>query len=114
MRIKRLNQLCNSFQRQDTSTVFSIWQDESVGTGQHAPDGMGIGTDTALVRAQRDGNGTGRFYGITFEVTDGFASSLCVEFVEVVVPKGNKEPFNEGPLCDSTLVDCVVPEPPTL
>ncbi|MDP6664365.1 MAG: hypothetical protein FI707_17505 [SAR202 cluster bacterium] len=97
-----------------TSTVFSIWQDESVGTGQHAPDGMGIGTDTALVRAQRDGNGTGRFYGITFEVTDGFASSLCVEFVEVVVPKGNKEPFNEGPLCDSTLVDCVVPEPPTL
>ena len=42
------------------------------------PDGFGVGTDTAQVRAQKDSQGNGRVYEISFEADDGqnFDSTL--------------------------------------
>jgi hypothetical protein len=36
-----------------------------------APDGFGIGTGIAEIRAERNGQGNGRTYSITFEANDG-------------------------------------------
>jgi hypothetical protein len=36
-----------------------------------APDGFGIGTGIAEIRAERNGQGNGRVYSITFEANDG-------------------------------------------
>ena len=56
-----------------TITITAITQDEVVyGPGKDAsPDGAGIGTHTAWVKAERDGNGDGRVYRIAFLATDG-------------------------------------------
>ena len=60
------------------------------GTGQGAgntePDGRGVGTDTAEVRAERNGNpktpGNGRVYRITFTATDD-KGAACTATVTV-------------------------------
>ncbi len=84
-----------------TITVFAIRQDEEV--GKKSPDGLGVGTDTAQVRAERDGKGNGRFYHITFEASDGNGgASICATLVTVSVPKGKKTAVDGGPLDDST------------
>jgi parallel beta-helix repeat protein len=58
-----------------TLTVTQITQDESVddaGDGHFEPDGAGIGTSAAQVRAERTGdNGNGRVYTIAFIADDG-------------------------------------------
>lgn len=61
-----------------TITIDAIRQDEPVdtyGDGRFAPDGDGIGTDTAWVRAERSGApripGNGRVYHITFTADEG-------------------------------------------
>ena len=60
-----------------TVTISSIFQDEStndLGDGDQAPDGDGVGTDTAQVRAERAGineNDGGRVYHISFNADDG-------------------------------------------
>ena len=56
-----------------TVQIISIQQDEPVnalGSGNTAPDGSGVGTSTAYVRAERAGPGTGRIYFITFTAKD--------------------------------------------
>jgi predicted extracellular nuclease len=88
-------------------TITSIYQDEPVngtGDGNTAPDGMGIGTDTAYVRAERDGNGNGRVYHIAFMAAD--ATGSCTGTVTVSVPLSrNRAPaIDDGPLYDSTLL----------
>ena len=54
--------------------------------GAHAGDGRGVGTDTAEVRAQRNGNpktpGNGRVYRITFTATDD-KGAACTATVTV-------------------------------
>ena len=70
-------------------TVTGIFQDEPVnglGDGDTAPDGAGVGTATAQVRAERAGNGNGRVYHITFSATDGRGGS-CGGEVIVRVPR---------------------------
>ncbi|MCA9956989.1 MAG: hypothetical protein KC434_19805, partial [Anaerolineales bacterium] len=87
--------------------IDSIYQDEPVwgpGSGNTSPDGMGIGTDTAYVRAERMGNGDGRFYHIFFTASDGNGGS-CSGEVLVVVPRNRgvrNEPVDGGALYDST------------
>jgi len=91
-------------------TVDSIFQDEATdtfGDGSFTPDGMGVGTDTASVRAERSGDpnepGNGRVYYIGFTADDGIGGS-CSAVVEVGVPHEMKgTPIGEGQLFDSTI-----------
>ncbi len=89
--------------------VNSIFQDEAVdapGSGNTAPDGMGVGTDTAQVRAERAGNGNGRVYHIFFTAYDVHGNSCSGELL-VTVPKSqgaNGAAIDDGALYDSTLI----------
>ena len=81
----------------------------SGGSGNTGPDGSGVGTSTAFVRAERVGNpktpGNGRVYHITFEATDA-AGGSCTKTVKVGVPHdqgGKATPIDGGPLFDSTI-----------
>ena len=55
-----------------------------LGNGGFAPDGRGVGTDTAQVRAERLGKGNGRVYQISFRAVDGDGSD-CVGSIGVEV-----------------------------
>ena len=94
--------------------IDSIFQDEpvnTVGDGDTEPDGAGVGTSTAQVRAERSGSkkvpGDGRFYHISYTASDGNGAD-CSGTVEVVVPhdqgKKGSTPVDQGPLHDSTVV----------
>jgi hypothetical protein len=94
-----------------TITIDSIFQDEPVngnGDGDTAPDGEGVGTEMAYVRAERDGAGNGRVYHISFSVTDE-AGNSCSSTVQVGVPLSNSkrgdDAVDDGPLYDSTVVE---------
>jgi uncharacterized repeat protein (TIGR01451 family) len=93
-------------------TIDRIWQDEpvdTVGDGSFTPDGGGVGTDTAYVRAERVGSktvpGNGRVYHIRFTADDG-QGGTCSGEVLVGVPhdqgKG-RTPLDNGALYDSTI-----------
>jgi hypothetical protein len=93
-----------------TITIDSIFQDEPVdakGSGNTAPDGKGVGTDTAEVRSERSGSkkvpGNGRVYHIGFTADDGNGGT-CSGTVKVCVPhdKSGDECVDDGPLYDST------------
>jgi hypothetical protein len=92
---------------QVTIAVDSIYQDEpvqSLGDGNTSPDGDGIGTPTALVRAERAGGGNGRFYQISFTADDGNGGE-CSGEVLVSVPKSQGAKgaaINDGTTYDST------------
>ena len=69
--------------------INGISQDEPVnalGSGNTAPDGYGVGTDTAYVRAERAGPGTGRIYFITFTATDSAGNSCGPMTLQANVP----------------------------
>jgi hypothetical protein len=95
-----------------TVSVDSIFQDEPTNTiadGNAAPDGSGLGTSTAQVRAERAGSralpGNGRVYHIGFSADDGQGGS-CTGTVAVGVPhdQGNGKPaVDDGALYDSTV-----------
>lgn len=91
-----------------TITINSIFQDEPVngtGDGNTSPDGKGIGTSSAEVRAERAGTGNGRFYHIGFTADDG-KGGTCAGAVAVSVPKnmGKKgAPVDDGALYNSTI-----------
>jgi hypothetical protein len=77
-----------------TITITGIFQDEPVdttGDGQFSPDGSGVGTATAWVRAERMGGGDGRVYEIRFTATDTNGGA-CTGAVYTTVPhsKGQK------------------------
>lgn len=87
-------------------SITGILQDEPVrspGSGNTGPDGKGIGTSTAHVRAEREGGGDGRVYHISFTATDENGGS-CTGTVGVGVPKsqGHGAPVDGGALYDST------------
>jgi len=91
--------------------INSIFQDEPVDgvTDDEAtsPDGAGVGTTTASVRAERFGSpelpGNGRFYHIGFTASDGYGGT-CSGSVKVVVPHDeNQTPVDGGGLYDSTV-----------
>ncbi len=88
-----------------TIIIDSIFQDEAVDapdSGNTAPDGQGVGTSSAQVRAERVGTGNGRVYHIAFTATDDGGAS-CSGVVQVGVPVSrNSTPIDDGPLYDST------------
>jgi cysteine-rich repeat protein len=86
-------------------TIDAIHQDEPIegnGDGHTCPDGAGIGTHTALLRAERQGGGDGRVYHVAFTAADA-SGQTCNGIVKVCVPhhrySGCKD---QGPLYDST------------
>jgi hypothetical protein len=89
-------------------TITSIRQDEptsGTGAGDLAPDGFGVGTSTAQLRAERADAGNGRVYHVGFSANDGNGGS-CTGEVRVGVPLNqgkNKVPVDGGPLFDSTV-----------
>jgi len=95
-----------------TITIDSIFQDEptdTFGDGKFTPDGQGVGTATAEVRAERSGTkkvpGDGRVYHIGFTADDGNGAQ-CSGNVTVCVPhdQGNGSVcVDGGPLYDSTI-----------
>lgn len=89
-----------------TITFLSVTQDEPVaGPGQNsAPDAEGLGTPIASLRAERDGNGNGRVYEITFEARDA-GGAAAVGSVRVCVPhdRGGEPCIDDGQAYDSTL-----------
>jgi uncharacterized repeat protein (TIGR01451 family) len=88
-------------------TIDAITQDEAVngkGDGNTFPDGLGVGTTTASVRAERQGNGNGRVYEISFSATNAVGSA-CSGSVQVCVPHDKRvgnECVDDGQLYDST------------
>lgn len=88
-------------------TVTGILQDEPVhspGSGNTGPDAKGVGTSTPWVRPERQGDGDGRVYHISFMATAADGGS-CRGTVKVGVPhsQGQGDPIDGGPLYDSTL-----------
>lgn len=90
-----------------TISVTAIQQDEPVevdGSGNTEPDGSGIGTPTAYVRAERAGPGTGRLYFISFSATDS-TGAQCTGMVQAYVPHDQGQgfvPTDTGQRYDST------------
>ncbi|MBZ5640837.1 MAG: hypothetical protein LAO51_19030 [Acidobacteriia bacterium] len=88
-------------------TIIGIWQDEpllSVGSGNTCPDGAGVGTEVASLRAEREGGGDGRVYYVSFLAADG-TGATCTGTVTVCVPLdqgAGRNCGNQGPLVDST------------
>ncbi|MGH9992314.1 MAG: vWA domain-containing protein [Nitrososphaera sp.] len=90
-----------------TITIDSIFQDEptnGLGDGDKSPDGTGVGTDTAQVRAERSGAGDGRVYHISFTADDG-EGGTCTGEVLVSVPhdQSGAAAVDQGALFDSTV-----------
>lgn len=92
-----------------TITINSLFQDEPVdgeGDGNTAPDATGLESSTARVRAERSGQGDGRFYHIGFSASDP-GGATCTGEVLVAVPKSRgrswwNNPVDGGALYDST------------
>lgn len=92
-----------------TVTVQSIRQDEpidSYGDGRFVPDGRGVGTSVAELRAERSGSkkvpANGRVYHIQVTADDG-RGGTCACTLRVGVPHDVKDvPVDGGPLYDST------------
>jgi sugar lactone lactonase YvrE len=92
-----------------TVTVNGITQDEpldSYGDGHTCPDGAGVGTDTALVRAERArsrlNSRDGRVYHVSFTADDGRGGTCTGTAAVCVPPKKKATCVDEGPLFDST------------
>ncbi len=88
-----------------TIVITGITQDEpteGLGDGDTAPDGFGVGTAEARLRAERSGLGNGRVYAISFRAEDGKGGS-CTGVVRVGVPHDKKDtPVDDGQIYDST------------
>jgi hypothetical protein len=87
-----------------TIDIVSITSDEATasdkGSGgkKHAPDGSGIGSETASVRAERSGKGDGRVYFIDFTASDG-EGGVCEE--SVIVKVSHDQSAEDCPAVDS-------------
>jgi hypothetical protein len=93
-----------------TVTITNIMQDEPVsgpGSGRTCPDGVGIGSSTAHLRAERSSSGDGRVYHVSFSASDG-RGGMCTATVRVCVPKDHADHAcgDQGPIVDS-LGSCV-------
>ncbi len=90
-----------------TITITGITQDEPVdgkADGHTAPDGGGVGTPNALIRAERSGKGDGRVYAISFSADDG-RGGACQGVVNVGVPKKERRAvIDSGQRFDSTII----------
>lgn len=94
-----------------TIVIDSIFQDEPVdgeGDGNTSPDATGVGSSTARVRAERSGQGDGRFYHIGFTASDPGGAS-CTGEVLVAVPKSKGRKWWSNPVDGGALYDSTVP-----
>ncbi|MDA3791877.1 MAG: hypothetical protein PF503_25690 [Desulfobacula sp.] len=86
-------------------TITGITQDEplnDIGDGNFSPDGTGVGTDVARIRAERAGIGNGRVYTIRFIAQDS-SGAMCQGEVTVSVSHSKKaEAIDDGQIYDST------------
>jgi len=89
-----------------TITITRITQDEptnGTGDGDACPDGLGIGTVAAQLRAERSGAENGRVYSIYFSATDG-KGGTSQGVVKVGVPKAMyQNVVEDGSAFDSTM-----------
>jgi hypothetical protein len=93
-------------------TITGVQQDEPVnglGDGDTCPDGSGVGTSTASVRAERAGTprvpGDGRVYHLSFTASDG-RGGTCTGEVTTCVPHDQRPGhacIDGGPLYNSTV-----------
>ena len=87
--------------------ITGIFQDEQVdgpGSGHTCPDAAGTGTDTALLRSERNGGSDGRAYHVSFRAEDGQGGE-CTGTVSVCHAHDQgqgEECIDQGPLFDST------------
>lgn len=86
--------------------ITGITQDEPVnglGDGDTCPDGFGVGTAQAQVRAERSGLGNGRVYRISFIARDG-KGGFCTGTVTAGLPHDKKDtPIDDGQNNDATI-----------
>jgi hypothetical protein len=81
-----------------TLQIIRVTQDEpaqSPGQSGKLPDAVLTGTDTADLRAERDGTGNGRVYAIEF-IAQNSAGAACAGTVHVTVPRGNAPVVDDG------------------
>ena len=86
-----------------TITIAGVTQDEPPGTT--CPDGTGVGTTSASLRAERLGSGDGRVYQVSFTADDG-RGGRCSGTVTVCVPHDQRAGHicgDQGPLFDSSV-----------
>ena len=91
-------------------TIDAIFQDEPVdsfGDGRFSPDGAGVGTVTAELRAERSGTkkvpGNGRVYHVEFTADDSDGAACSGEVLVGVPHNQNADPIDDGALYDSTV-----------
>jgi hypothetical protein len=91
-------------------TIDSIRQDEPVSTSRgrrFSPDGKGVGTAKANLRAERGtgkkGRGNGRVYHISYTADDGLGGSCSGDVTVGVPPKKKRAPVDDGARYDSTV-----------
>lgn len=86
--LARINGVSDPDGQTVTIRITQILQDEptdTTGDGKFSPDASGIGTASALLRAERMGDGNGRVYRISFTATDTLGGS-CTGSVYYTVP----------------------------
>lgn len=90
-----------------TIVINAITQDEPVAG---PADGAGLGGGIASIRAERDGNGNGRVYGIAFTASDNKGGS-CQGILFVSVPHSNNgsPAVDDGQVFDSTQTTASAP-----
>lgn len=90
-----------------TIVIDSITQDEPVngtGDGDTTCDGMGIGNDVTMIRAERAGTGNGRVYHVNY-TAQNTTGGTCNGTLLVEVPRSpNQSAIDDGPVYDSS--DC--------
>jgi hypothetical protein len=90
-----------------TTRIAGISQDEPLsarGDGNTCPDGKGVGSSIASVRAERSGTGDGRVYRVSFTASDG-KGGQCAGTVRICVPHDQRTGHvcgDDGPVIDST------------
>jgi uncharacterized repeat protein (TIGR01451 family) len=92
-----------------TTNIVGISQDEPLsghGDGNTCPDGKGVGTRSASVRAERSGAGDGRVYRVSFTASDG-KGGQCTGSVRICVPHDQRP----GHVCgeDALVIDSTGP-----
>ena len=86
--------------------ISQVRQDEptnGLGDGNTCPDAQGLGTATTSVRAERNGQGNGRVYTLSFTATDD-QGATCQGSVKVCVPHSSQgNCVDSGLQLDSTV-----------
>ncbi len=86
-------EVSDNFDPNPTVTLVSVTSnepDDGLGDGDTANDIVIVDDFHFQLRAERSGNGTGRVYTITYEVTDACGNS-AIQSVTVTVPKSQKK-----------------------